>query len=179
MDDKQVFIPKNSLVEIFFKNGTIVKGTVLIWNDKKGLLQAENSNRMIIYNPNENVMMIKLILTQDEISNNTDDSLCVEDEQQSIEQAQELIDSDIDNVPQEENNFDSRIIDRAKKLVKLRLAQGREERQQVATKLKESQKINNPPLDTSKHIRKIKTEYYESPNFQKSGPFFSSRKKNS
>lgn len=56
------FIKKNSLIKIFFKNGASVEGVVVFWNDRKALLRStEADNKMIIYNPAENVLMIKLI----------------------------------------------------------------------------------------------------------------------
>ena len=162
MEEKQIFIPKDSLVRIFFKNGTIVEGVVLTWSDKKGLLLASDSqNRMIIYNPAENVIMVKLLLEQPNITPKE----MPQQPQEIVEQpvAKEIVDDLLIDNSEMPDQSDS-LKDRAKKIANYRLSRTSQEKKQVVESVKESLK-SGVILDYSKQLPTVDTKYYEPPNF--------------
>lgn len=200
---EQVFIPKDSLVKVYFKNGTVIEGVVLTWNDKKGLLQSPDSqNRMIIYSPIENVMMVKLCYP--EMSTEEDESEDALLQEPSQEPSQDV--SQIETIEQpiakrafQEVSYDlgqyesdslgysglpvpskasnTTIQDRTKKIVNLRLSQASQERKKIAESMRRSIAHTSVSLDFSKQPPKVETPYYGSPNFTKRGAFLDSRKK--
>lgn len=182
MDDK-VFIPKDSLVKIYFKNGTIIEGVVLAWNDKKGLLRSVgSSNRMIVYNPAENVMMVKLILSEEVKALPPEPPPESEEPEEPIaklaipvEQAQSPVDID---EPESVEDLKGSMSERTRKLVQYRISQASSERKAVARALQPKPSPVEVVMDFSKQPPKVETKYYESPDFTKYRPIINSRKKN-
>jgi hypothetical protein len=169
MEDKQIFIPKDSLVKVYFKNGTVIEGVVLTWNDKKGLLRSPGgSSRMIIYNPIENVMMVKLIISDQEVIEEV-----LHQKSISVEQAIPPMKSVPDDSP--EISSGESIDERTEKLVKYRLSRALQEKQSIAESLRKSNISSG--LSFSKQPPKVETSYYESPNFSKHRSVISTRKK--
>lgn len=186
----QVFIPKDSLIKVYFKNGTVIEGIVLTWSDKKGLLQSPgNQNRMIIYNPIKNVMMVKMFYPEDEVLESESESE-YESEVEVIEQPiaknafKEESPSDLahyESDPLEDSGLPTpspSIQDRTKKMVNYRLSQASQERKNIAESMRRSVAPTNVSLDFSKQPPKVETTYYGSPDFTKRGAILHSRKKN-
>ncbi len=171
MEDKQIFIPKDSLVKVYFKNGTVIEGVVLTWNDKKGLLRSPGgNNRMIIYNPIENVMMIKLIIADENEEIN-------EEILPSKSIAVEQVDSPIESASDDLSEISGRSMDeRTEKLLKYRLSKILQEKQSIAESLRKS--AASPGLLFPNQPPKVETSYYESPNFSKRRTVIGTRKKN-
>lgn len=56
-------------VKIFFKNGTGLEGLVDNWNNNEAVLKTDQSNDLlIIYQPQENIMMLKVFMDVPNIS---------------------------------------------------------------------------------------------------------------
>lgn len=183
MEEKQIFIPKDSFVKVYFKNGTIIEGIVLTWNDRKGLLcSSGNQSRMIVYNPAENVMMIKICSPEEE-SNQTEPSLSepeVESEEYDQPIAKAATPDELEDSVELEEEIEvnvSSIADRTKKMVKYRLSQASQDKKYVADTLKRGVMSDNPPIDSNKQPPEVEVTYYESPNFTQRGPIVSTRKK--
>lgn len=50
------------VVKVYFKNNIIVEGVVLEWSNVSALLKASSSdNKLFIYSPSENVVMVKIL----------------------------------------------------------------------------------------------------------------------
>lgn len=167
MEDKQIFIPKDSLVKIYFKNGTVIEGIVLTWSDKKGLLRSlAGDSRMLIYNPVENVMMIKLLPS--------DEEEIIYQEPVKVEQVippVNLVDASPPKIFAREAQTD-----RAKRLVNDRLSKVIQEKKSIAQALEQS--ISSPSTPFYKQPPKVETTYYESPNFSKRRTILGTGKKN-
>lgn len=167
MEDKQIFVPKDSLVKIYFKNGTVIEGIVLTWSDKKGLLRSlSGDSRMIIYNPIENVMMIKLLPTNEEEVTYQEPVKV-----KQITPPVDLVDSSPPKLFVREAQSD-----RVKRLVDDRLSKVIQEKKSIAQALEQS--ISSPSTPFYKQPPKVETTYYESPNFSKRRTILGTRKKN-
>ncbi len=175
MKDKQVFIPRDSLVKVYFKNGTVIEGVVLTWSDEKGLLRSPGcSNRMIIYNPAENVMMVKLLLSEEvDLKESTDEEeLPIPKTALKVEQVK----SNHYDEPLEVSSTDP-IDERTRKLAQYRLSRVTSDKKMFAKTLESTEHTTDVSLDFSKQPPKVETEYYESPNFSQHRIGFNSRKK--
>ncbi len=54
-------LTKDTVVKVYFKNGTTAEGLVESWTNECGILRALNGeNKLIIYSPLENIMMIQV-----------------------------------------------------------------------------------------------------------------------
>lgn len=175
MEDKQVYVPKGSMIKVYFKNGTTLEGIVVIWNDKKGILQSpQNNSRLLIYNPVENVMMLRLF--PEEIAEPIElDIPEIEETETVIIQQNPCPIQEEDQIKPELSSNERSINDRTKRLVEHRLLQTSQIRQKLAQKLKNSLNLDNannivqtPP--------KVETTYYASPNFSKPRLVVSPRK---
>lgn len=182
MEDKQIFIPKDSLVKIYFKNGTIIEGIVIVWSDKKGLLRSPGSqNRMIIYNPVDNVMMIKLLAEEENIeTQETNEEPIIksatlnESEELEVEvESEDLQEDESEDDSEEEIQGPLSIADRTKKLVKYRLSQAAQDKKNIAETLSRAALTKNPPLNLNKQTPEVEVTYYEPPNFTKRRPIVS------
>lgn len=174
MEDKQIFIPKDSLVKVYLKNGLIIEGIVLAWNNQKGLLRSpEGSNQLIICNPIKNVIMIKLLIPETDETKEfpkTKQIDCYVPEQvESVSETQSC------NLYPQKSSLES-IQERTKRLIKYRLSQTSSEKKMIAQTLAKSSL--HEPLDFSKQLPNIKTQYYEPPNFTQYRSILDSRKKN-
>lgn len=168
---EQVYVPKGSLVKVYFKNGTTLEGIVVHWNDKKGVLQApKNNSRMIVYNPAENVMMLRLFHEkEDEVTTNEDESAPI-----VIQQSTCPIKED-NEISAEVTAGRKSMDERTKRLVEHRLLQASQSRQQLAKKLRDDLDVNS----TSNIVQStpnVETTYYAVPNFSKPRTILSSRK---
>lgn len=176
---EQVFIQKNSLVKIYFKNGTVVEGIVLIWGDKKGLLQSPDcQNRMIIYNPIENVMMVKLLYPKIKKNKPETDEVTTNEPIKYNVVKNVLKENFVSDLNQPKHEVAESFQERTKKIVNYRLLQASQERKKIAESMMQPSS-SNTSLDFSKQPPKVETTYYGSPNFTKRGSFLNSRKKNS
>lgn len=171
---EQIYVPRGSLVKVYFKNGTTLEGIVVIWNDKKGVLQApKNNSRMIVYNPAENVMMLRLFTEEDE---STDTNELADQEPSPIVIHQSTCPIREDNEIATEVTTGAKSMDeRTKRLVEHRLLQASQSRQQLAKKLNTDSNLDNAN-NILQSTPKVETEYYALPNFSKSGTFLRSGK---
>lgn len=184
MEDKQVFIPRDSLVRIYFKNGTIIEGIVLAWNDKKGLLRSPDcSNRMIIYSPAENVMMVKLVLSKEIESNKIKSEEPEFEESESSEQTivmEQTKPIEVESITDEfmETSPAESIDERTRKLIRYRLSKASSEKKVIAKVLDHNPLPAEAVMNFSKQPPRVETKYYESPNFTQRRPIIGTGKKN-
>lgn len=173
--EQQIFIPKNSLVKVYLKDGPVVEGIVIAWNDQKGLLQAPgNQNRLIIYKPIENVMMVKLSYPEIEEEDEIEESPPEEEEKLEIESIAKskserswVVNPPIDKTSSDEVALPKNFKERTKKIVDLRLSQGSKERKEISQSMRQAPLATRKSLDFSKQPPKVETTYYGTPNFAK------------
>lgn len=62
MSEKPLQIPTDTVVHVYFKTGTSVEGVVVVWYSDYVVLRAIGGvNNIVIYNPQENLLMVKII----------------------------------------------------------------------------------------------------------------------
>lgn len=173
--EQQIFIPKNSLVKVYLKDGPVVEGIVIAWNDQKGLLQAPgNQNRLIIYKPVENVIMVKLSYPEpeeqeeDEIEDShPEEPLEISSVAQSQSERSWTVKPPLDKTSISDVALPKNFKERTKKLVDLRLSQSSKERKEISESMRQAPIATSKSLDFSKQPPKVETTYYGTPNFAK------------
>jgi len=120
---------KGQQIKCFFRTGVLVEGTVEEWSDQQAQLIASDSHSIIIItNPKQDVMMIKIMLTDQKPSN----------ENKKIKDLN--INSKIDP---KINPFDDL---KNKKLAELKIELNKQEREIISQKMKEHQPTNIQPI---------------------------------
>lgn len=62
MSEKALQIPTDTVVHVYFKTGTSVEGVVVVWYSDYVVLRAIGGvNNIVIYNPQENLLMVKIV----------------------------------------------------------------------------------------------------------------------
>ena len=172
--EQQIFIPKNSLVKVYLKDGPVVEGIVIAWNDQKGLLQAPgNQNRLIIYKPIENVIMVKLSYPEIEEQEEETEEPPPEEELEIVSVAKSkserswTVSPPIDKTSLDDSSLPKNFKERTKRIVDLRLSQGSRERKEISQSIRQAPLTSKRTLDFSKQPPKVETTYYGTPNFAK------------
>lgn len=73
---KTISIPDDALLEIYFKNGVSVKGRLVVWDEDVFVLESDNKNNLIVNDPHNDIMMIKVIGGGVQISDGTMEEDC-------------------------------------------------------------------------------------------------------
>lgn len=166
-------IKENMLVKVFFKTGIITEGVVVFWKDKQACLRSvESNNKLLIYKPFKNVMMVKILESfnveaQNNIPPPNPQQTFVEE--RAVEELieEETLTTPYDDMPQ--NSFENIKHNRTKKLIELRLSENKLNRNKISDKLVDF--VSRPVIE--------KEGKYELPNFTKRGAFVSPSEKNS
>lgn len=127
----EVCIPKNTLVQVYFKTGVVVEGVVVSWHAHYAILRAPGGvNNIVIYHPPDNILMVKVV-------NAPPVPKTIPQPQRQLEEEQEEL------VPLPPVK---RAKERVKAVATERVGQVQKEKKKVASRLREAPKNVAPQL---------------------------------
>jgi sRNA-binding regulator protein Hfq len=125
-------IEPNQEVKILFRNGTSVEGVVLVWDKEYILKSRDGKSILIIQNPEQDIMAIKVILNTAEPKTKNNYEYGVKKNVKPTIETSKVVTEDDD--PDSLQRFAMDL--RAAKLAELRIAAAEEERKAISEKLK-------------------------------------------
>lgn len=155
-------LTKDTQVKVYFKTGAVVEGIVLEWSEREAVLRAlTGNNKLVIYRPNLNVMMVKICTEHPSQTSLPDHQYGADlpstDGQLSNPGITDIgIDvSEVDVEPLSTKKIDNTMTNRTKRLVELRTTQSTVARAQVSQTLRRQAPVQ------------VSGAKYELPNFTK------------
>lgn len=167
-------IPKFTPVKVFFNNGTVVDGKVLHWAADLGILLSDESEScLMIYRPDQNVLMVKMPLKP--LLEEVKKILTPQESPQQPEVVkQPVVKESVTPQPVQTSPFppDQKPLSKVQQILEKKLEQNKHLRQKVAEKLQPAQLTTSPivrpeQINSEQKLSRFGLEKYVIPNFKK------------